>query len=236
MVMGSQWPRIFPDPKKAPADAPLAVGGPLSVEMLLSAYAQGIFPWYSEGEPVYWWSPDPRMILPLADYHCPHGLKRVLKKGEWEITFDTDFMEVAKCCATVKRRGQKGTWITSEMIRAYGELHRKGFAHSVECWQQGRLAGGLYGISLGNIFFGESMFQHVSNASKVALHSLAGRLKDWNFSFIDCQLPTSHLATFGACPWPREKFLHALETGLKYPIRKGSWKTSPQAPTLKPFN
>ncbi len=228
--MGSQWPRIFPDPIKAPADAPLAMGGPLSVEMLLSAYAQGIFPWYSEGEPVYWWSPDPRMVLPLADYHCPHGLKRALKKGGWEITFDTAFLEVAKCCSTVKRRGQKGTWITPEMIKAYGKLHTEGYAHSVECWRENRLAGGLYGISLGNIFFGESMFQHLPNASKIAFHSLVDRLREWNFSFIDCQMETAHLASFGARPWPREKFLQALETGLAFPTRKGSWKTSSQSP------
>ncbi len=224
--MTSEWRVTFPDPRQAPADAPLAVGGELSVDMLLSAYAQGIFPWYSEGEPIYWWSPDPRMVLPLEDYHCPHGLKRVLQKEEWEITFDTAFLKVAEYCATVERQGQEGTWITAEMREAYGELHDKGFAHSVECWQAGRLAGGLYGISLGNLFFGESMFQHVSNASKVALHSLVVQLKDWNFSFIDCQLQTPHLATFGASPWPREKFLLALQEGLKCPTIMGPWNSS----------
>ncbi len=228
--MGSQWPKIFTDPEEAPADAPLAMGGPLSVEILLSAYAQGIFPWYSEGEPVYWWSPDPRMVLPLAEYHCPHGLKRVLNKEGWEITFDTAFVQVAENCATVERRGQKGTWITPEMLKAYGELHAEGYAHSVECWQEKHLVGGLYGISLGNMFFGESMFQHVANASKVALHSLVCRLRKWDYSFIDCQLETAHLATFGARPWRREKFLHALESGLACPTRKGSWTSFASAP------
>ncbi len=216
---------IFPDPRRAPADAPLAMGGDLSVETLLSAYSQGIFPWYSEGEPIYWWSPDPRMVLPVAEYHCPHGLRRVLNKGGWEITFDTEFSKIVDCCSSVERPGQKGTWITDEMRAAYRELHLAGYAHSVESWKDGRLAGGLYGISLGNLFFGESMFHNVSNASKVAFHALMKQLSEWDFALVDCQLQTGHLATLGARPWPRKTFLETLEKSLRCPTRVGRWNS-----------
>ena len=165
------------------------------------------------------------MVLPLAEYHCPRGLRRTLKRGGWKITFDTGFSEVVDCCSTLTRRGQEGTWITREMRAAYENLHDSGYAHSVECWKDDQLAGGLYGVSLGNIFFGESMFNHLSNASKVAFHSLVQQLKEWNFSLIDCQLPTEHLASLGARPWPRKTFLEALQKALRFPTKVGSWNT-----------
>ena len=214
----------FPDPENAPGDYPLAVGGDLSPERLIFAYSLGIFPWYSEGEPVLWWSPDPRMVLFPQNLKVSRSLKKILKKKIFEIKFDTDFERVINMCASVKRKGQAGTWITPEMIKAYTELHRLGFAHSVEVYKEGELVGGLYGVSLGGVFFGESMFHTVSDASKVAFVYLVEKLKQWNFDLIDCQQSTPHMARFGAVEISRKEFLDRLRQSLKKPTKSGKWK------------
>ncbi|MDQ7055667.1 MAG: leucyl/phenylalanyl-tRNA--protein transferase [Persephonella sp.] len=163
------------------------MGGDLSPERLIFAYSLGIFPWYSEGEPILWWSPDPRMVLFPQNLKVSRSLKKILKKNIFQIEFDTEFERVINMCASVKRKGQTGTWITPEMVEAYTQLHRLGFAHSVEVYKDGELVGGLYGVSLGGVFFGESMFHTVPDASKVAFVHLVERLKQWNFDMIDCQ-------------------------------------------------
>ncbi|MGE9294475.1 MAG: leucyl/phenylalanyl-tRNA--protein transferase, partial [Puniceicoccales bacterium] len=213
----------FPDPRYAPADAPLAVGGDLSVLRLIEAYSRGIFPWYNAGEPILWWSPDPRFVLLPRELKVSHSLKKELKKDCWEVTFDQAFGQVIRGCAHANRPGQDGTWIVDEMIKAYHELHAAGYAHSVECWHEGKLAGGLYGVSLGAAFFGESMFHRVPNASKVAFVGLVERLRQWEFQLIDCQQPTRYLASFGATCWPRELFLRTLGNAVSAPTRMGKW-------------
>ncbi len=211
----------FPDPYTAPADFPLAFGGDLSPERLLFAYSLGIFPWYSEGEPIMWWSPDPRMVLFPQDLKISRSLKKMLKK--FEVSFDRDFERVIKMCASVKRKGQEGTWITPEMVDAYIRLHKLGYAHSVEVYLNGELVGGLYGVSIGRTFFGESMFHTVSNASKVGFVHLVERLKSWNFDIIDCQQSTQHMARFGAVDISRKKFLDILKKSVKKPSIVGNW-------------
>ena len=211
----------FPDPYTAPADFPLAFGGDLSPERLLFAYSLGIFPWYSEGEPIMWWSPDPRMILFPQDLKISRSLKKVLKK--FDVSFDREFERVIKMCASVKRKGQEGTWITPEMVDAYIRLHKLGYAHSVEVYLNGKLVGGLYGVSIGRTFFGESMFHTVSNASKVGFVHLVERLKSWNFDMIDCQQSTPHMARFGAVDISRKKFLDILKKSVKKPSIVGNW-------------
>jgi len=213
----------FPDPYKAPKDFPLAVGGDLSPDRLLFAYSLGIFPWYSEGEPVLWWSPDPRMVLFPENLKISRSLKKVLKNKGFEIRFDTDFERVIKMCATVKRPGQEGTWLTEEMINAYIKLHKLGYAHSVETYLNGELVGGLYGVSIGKTFFGESMFHTVSDASKVAFVHLVRKLKEWDFDMIDCQQSTPHMARFGAVDIPRKEFLDKLKESIKKPSIVGKW-------------
>ncbi len=211
----------FPDPYTAPADFPLAFGGDLSPERLLFAYSLGIFPWYSEGEPIMWWSPDPRMVLFPQDLKISRSLKKVLKK--FDVSFDREFERVIKMCASVKRKGQEGTWITPEMVDAYIRLHKLGYAHSVEVYLNGELVGGLYGVSIGRTFFGESMFHTVSNASKVGFVHLVERLKSWNFDIIDCQQSTPHMAKFGAVDISRKKFLDILKKSVKKPSIVGNW-------------
>ena len=213
----------FPDPRTAPEDAPLALGGDLSVSRLLEAYSRGIFPWFSDGEPILWWSLDPRFVLAPGDCKINHGLRRELKKDVWEITFDHAFAEVIRSCKGAPRPDQDGTWITADMIAAYEGLHEAGYAHSVECWREGKIVGGLYGVSLGGVFFGESMFHKTANASKIAFAALVDRLVEWEFDLIDCQQPTDHLATFGAECIPRDEFLDILEEALKRPPRLGKW-------------
>ncbi len=209
----------FPDPYKAPKDYPLAVGGDLSPERLIFAYSIGIFPWYSEGEPILWWSPDPRMVLFPEELKISRSLKKVLKNKSFEIKFNTNFEEVIKNCATVKRKGQDGTWITDEMMQAYITLHKLGFAHSVETYLNGKLVGGLYGVAIGGAFFGESMFYKVSDASKVAFVHLVWHLQKKGFDIIDCQQSTPHMARFGAREIPRSKFLDILNTSVKKKIK-----------------
>jgi len=221
--MNSRFTNAFPDPNEAPADAPLAFGGDLSVPRLLEAYHSGIFPWFSEGEPILWWSPDPRFVLRPGELKVSHSLKRSLKQPHWQITYDTAFEDVIRACASAKRPGQHGTWIVEDMIAAYTALHKQGYAHSVECWREGKLVGGLYGVSLGAAFFGESMFHRCPDASKVAFVHLVRRLVEWKFQFIDCQQPTRYLASFGATCWPRSTFLQTLADALDQPTRRGKW-------------
>jgi leucyl/phenylalanyl-tRNA--protein transferase len=213
----------FPDPRLADRSGLLAVGGDLRPERLLNAYALGIFPWYSEDQPILWHSPDPRFVLEPSGFHLPRSLAKTIRRVPFEFRLDTAFEDVIDACALASRPGQSGTWITPEMRDAYVELHRLGFAHSAESWLGGRLVGGLYGVSLGSAFFGESMFAEVSEASKVAFSALVERLVAWGFTLIDCQQETEHLARFGAEPWPRAKFLDALEAAVEAPTRRGRW-------------
>jgi leucyl/phenylalanyl-tRNA--protein transferase len=184
----------------------LAAGGDLSSARLLEAYRHGIFPWFSEGEPILWWSPDPRMVLFPEEFKVSHSLCKTLRNGRHEVRFDSAFERVMRACAA-PREGASGTWIHEEMIAAYCELHRMGYAHSVETWMDGELVGGLYGMALGRMFYGESMFSLRSDASKIALAHLAAQLKKWNFGMIDCQMNTPHLASLGACEIPRKEFI-----------------------------
>lgn len=214
----------FPPPELAREDGLLAIGGDLSVDRLILAYRMGIFPWYSEGEPIFWWSPDPRMVLFPDEFRVSRRLRRTLKGGAFSITMDTAFSEVVEACAAARYPGREGTWITSDMLDAYSALHQAGYAHSIECWRDGRLAGGLYGISLGACFFGESMFSAESNASKVALASLVSHSRAWGFNVIDCQIPSKHLETIGAREIPRTHFLKLVAEGLRSPTRRGRWR------------
>ncbi len=213
----------FPPPRLA-EDGLLAVGGDLSIDRLLLAYQNGIFPWYSEGEPILWWSPDPRMLLYTDQMHISTSLRRNLRRGVFYVTFDQAFPQVIRACAQTPRPGQDGTWITAEMLAAYIDLHHAGYAHSVECWQDGQLLGGLYGLSLGACFFGESMFSHASNASKTAMAILAAQCQQWGFPFIDCQVPNPHLASLGAQEIPRATFLKQLRKTQQTKTRKGPWQ------------
>ena len=219
---------VFPPPERA-VDGLLAVGGDLSPERLLLAYRSGIFPWYSDDLPILWHSPDPRCVLPVDRVHAGRTLRRAVNKGVYEIRFDTAFERVIATCQTTPRAGQDGTWITGEMLDAYVELHRLGYAHSVEAWREGELAGGLYGVSLGRVFFGESMFARQADASKVALVSLAARIARWGFRFIDSQVPTPQTEALGAELWPRERFLKVLATEVAFPTRRGSWSVEEPA-------
>jgi len=215
---------VFPPPCLAISEGLLAVGGDLSPERLLLAYRSGIFPWYNEGEPILWWSPDPRLVLLPGEFRVSRRLARKLRQEPFRITMDTAFRAVIETCATVSRKGQAGTWILPEMVEAYIRLHEIGYAHSVECWQDGRLAGGMYGVSLGRCFFGESMFHVVTDASKAALAALVDRAKQWQFTMIDCQVPNLHLIRLGAREMPRAQFLELLERSLDAPDRRGKWR------------
>jgi leucyl/phenylalanyl-tRNA---protein transferase len=200
----------------------LAAGGELSVERLLEAYRRGIFPWYSDGQPVLWWSPDPRMILVPAEIAISRSLRKRVRRRDCEIRTDTRFGEVMRACAE-PREGQAGTWITDEMVAAYAALHREGYAHSVETWVGGELVGGLYGVSIGRMFFGESMFARASDASKIALAHLARQTERWHFGLIDCQMSTPHLESLGAREVARKDFMRALSELVNYPTRLGRW-------------
>ena len=199
------------------------MGGDLAHTRLLLAYSQGIFPWYSEGEPILWWSPDPRLVLYPDELKVSKSLNKIINKGEFNITVDCAFERVIKECARVRLENQEGTWIVDEMVKAYCNLHESGFAHSVEAWADNRLAGGLYGVSLGSCFFGESMFTRVSNASKVAFVALAEHLRSLNFALIDCQITTGHLTRFGAREISRPRYLYELAEALKAPTLNGKW-------------
>jgi leucyl/phenylalanyl-tRNA--protein transferase len=216
-------PQAFPPPHLADENGLLAVGGDLSPQRLIAAYARGIFPWYNEGLPILWHCPDPRFVLEPSKLHVPKSLRKELKRGTYEVKLDTAFREVISACAETRRPGQRGTWITDEMYEGYVELHELGLAHSAESWRDGKLLGGLYGVSLGSVFYGESMFARGPDASKVAFASLVEQLIAWGFTLIDCQQQTEHLARFGAEAWPRKKFLSALAHGLHAPTRQGRW-------------
>ncbi len=214
---------IFPPPQLADKTGLLAVGGDLCKERLLLAYSLGIFPWYSLDEPILWWSPDPRLVLYPGEITLSKSLEKVIKKGVFDVTFDAAFGQVIKLCAFAGRRKNEGTWILPEMIDAYCALQESGYAHSVEAWKDGTLAGGLYGVSLGRCFFGESMFTLESNASKVAFACLVKYLAENSFDLIDCQVSTGHLKRFGAREIPRSLFLKQLKKALALPTLNGKW-------------
>lgn len=200
----------------------LAAGGDLSPDRLLEGYRLGIFPWYSEGDPILWWSPDPRMVLYPAELKISRSLGKTLRNRRYEVRFDFAFGRVIESCAA-PRRGEPGTWISEAMVAAYLELHRIGYAHSVETWIDGELAGGLYGVALGGVFFGESMFSRARDASKIALAALVAHLKAADFGLIDCQMHTRHLETLGAREIPRVRFSRLLEELIHYPRSPGTW-------------
>ncbi len=212
----------FPPPSHAEPSGLLAIGGDLSSERLLVAYSLGIFPWYDK-PPILWFSPDPRMVIEPAQLHVARRLRRRLRHGAFELRLDSAFARVIRSCAEVPRDGEPGTWITPDMIDAYTSLHEQGYAHSAEAWRGDELVGGVYGVSLGGAFFAESMFHRATDASKAALTALVWQLEAWGFGLVDCQLPTPHLASLGAKPWPRARFLAALEAALAAPTRRGPW-------------
>jgi leucyl/phenylalanyl-tRNA--protein transferase len=215
----------FPPASLAPPEGLLALGGDLSPERLLLAYRHGIFPWYNEDEPILWWSPDPRFVLFPSELKVSKSMRPYFNQGKFTVTYDRCFEEVMHSCGEINRKGQDGTWISPDMIEAYTRLHSQGFAHSVEVWQQGTLVGGLYGIALGKVFFGESMFAHVSNASKFGFISLVRQLESNGFQLIDCQQQTQHLGSLGARPIQRREFLHLLTRLIgEYPDSAESWQ------------
>ncbi|NIP31158.1 MAG: leucyl/phenylalanyl-tRNA--protein transferase [Candidatus Dadabacteria bacterium] len=214
---------VFPDPMKSDPSGLLAIGGDLSVERLLLAYKMGIFPWYSEDQPILWFSPDPRLIINLNDYKPSKSLLKIANSGKFKVKADLNFQKVIENCAIVRRFGQSGTWITSEMKNAYVQLHNKGYAHSFETYLENELVGGLYGVSLGGAFFGESMFHVVSNASKVAFYHLVQKCIELNIDFIDSQIPTDHMKNLGGKEIPREEFLRVLKKSLKKKTVCGKW-------------
>jgi leucyl/phenylalanyl-tRNA--protein transferase len=214
----------FPDPRSAPDEGLLAYGGDLSSSRILTAYKQGIFPWYSQGDPILWWSPNPRLILYPHNFKVKKSFRRVLRSGKFSVTFDQRFSDVIRYCATVPRDGQNSTWIVPEMEEAYIRLHEEGFAHSVEVYKEEKLVGGLYGISLGKAFFGESMFSLVPDASKVAFKALSDVLGRRGYDFIDCQMKTDHMISLGAEVVEREVFLDMLENTLEKLTDSGSWQ------------
>jgi leucyl/phenylalanyl-tRNA--protein transferase len=221
----------FPDPELAEPDGLLAVGGDLSPERLVAAYAAGIFPWFSEGSPILWWSPDPRLVLDPAWLHVPRSLARTARRRRYAVTADRAFDRVIRACADARRPDQDGTWITEEMVEAYVRLHRLGLAHSFEAWEGDALAGGLYGVSLGAAFFGESMFAARPDASKVAFVRSVEWLAGRGVRLVDCQVRTEHLARFGAREIPRGEFLARLAEALEAPTRRGPWDlAAPPAP------
>ncbi|MDZ7642036.1 MAG: leucyl/phenylalanyl-tRNA--protein transferase [Desulfurivibrio sp.] len=207
---------FFPPPELARPDGLLAMGGDLEPERLLLAYSQGIFPWYSPGEPILWWAPDPRMVLFPAEFHGSRRLARKLRQGYFSFTINHDFTAVIRACAEIPRPGQEGSWLDEEMITAYHRLHVMGHAHSVECWRDGALVGGLYGVSLGRVFFGESMFSRVADASKASLAHLVAGLKEAGCLLIDCQVPSDHLFRLGGRLIPGRLFQQTLALANDY--------------------
>ena len=214
---------VFPDPALANADGLLAVGGDLHVERLLLAYKKGIFPWFDDNSPILWWSPPQRCVIEPDQFHVSRSLRRVARQKRFRITFDRAFDQVIRACAETRIDQGKETWITPEMRRAYCALNEAGFAHSVEAWDGGVLVGGIYGISLGRAFFGESMFKRATNASKVAFYELTRKLQEWRFDFIDCQITNSHLIRLGAYEISRKSFLDRLDRALQFRTIMGPW-------------
>lgn len=214
---------VFPNPELAEEDGLLAVGGDLSPKRLLAAYSMGIFPWYGEGDPILWWTLNPRLIVLPIEAKFSKSLLKIVKNKEFEIRIDTCFSDVIQNCAVIQRENQKETWITNDMINAYIKLHELGYAHSFETFQNNKLVGGLYGVSIGKMFAGESMFYLVSNASKVAFYYLVAYIKKMEFNFIDCQQPTNHLISLGARPVSRKLFLQLLYKSMQHESLKGKW-------------
>ena len=213
----------FPPPHFAGREGLLAVGGDLSTERLLLAYRMGIFPWFSDHDPILWWSPDPRLVLYPFNIHVPKRLRRTIRQDIFTVTSDTAFEQVINRCARIRIESGEGTWITDAMMKAYCRLFAAGYAHSVETWQDDMLVGGLYGVSIGGCFFGESMYSEVSNASKVALVSLCMFLQKRGFDMVDCQLPTDHLLWMGAEEISRSAFLKQLQVSMRKNTLKGPW-------------
>lgn len=214
----------FPNARDAAEEGLLAFGGDLNPNRILKAYRNGIFPWFNPGDPILWWSPNPRLILYPKDFKTNKSFRRVLRNKGFEVRFDTNFEAVITHCGNVSREDQEGTWLTEEMKEAYIKLHDMGFAHSIETYYEGELVGGLYGIAMGRAFFGESMFSLMSNASKVAIKALSSICAKKSYDFIDCQVATPHLIRWGAKSVERETFLDALELTLEKPTDFGSWR------------
>lgn len=221
ITVGSTFPPV--ESALAEPNGLLAAGDDLSADRLLDAYSRGIFPWYAEGQPVLWWSPDPRMVLEIAAFRLHRSLAKVVRNGGFEIRVDTAFGQVMRCCAKVPRRGQDGTWITPAVVEAYGELHARGNAHSVEAWRSDRLVGGLYGVCIGRMFFGESMFALERDASKVALAHLVAMLRAKGFPLIDCQQETVHLASLGGKPVSRRQFIERVAQAVSASVPSEPW-------------
>jgi len=226
---------VFPRPELATPEGLLAVGGDLRPERLLLAYGSGIFPWPVQGYPPLWHSPDPRFVLPPPTLTTSRSLRQTLRKRPFSLTLDTAFRDVMSACSEVPRPGQDGTWITDEMLDAYTTLHELGFAHSVEAWQDGRLVGGLYGVSIGACFCGESMFARVSDASKVAFVHFVRQLQDWGYNMIDCQVKSEHLSSLGAEDLPRRQFIARLNQWCELPGVPGPWRFDSATGAIEPL-
>jgi leucyl/phenylalanyl-tRNA---protein transferase len=231
----SDPPDAFPDVADAltEPDGLLAAGGDLNASRLLAAYRIGIFPWYDDGQPILWWSPDPRCVLRVDDLHVSRRLRQQLRKSTAELRFNHAFTDVIRACAG-ERKSQQGTWITRDMITAYEQLHADGWAHSIEVWDGDALTGGIYGLSIGRVFFGESMFSAKANASKIALVGLTGQMKATGLEIIDCQVVSQHLMTLGATVIPRAEFTQILDTACDPPSQTENWpeKSTPAAELL----
>lgn len=217
----------FRDPKRADPSGVVAMGGTLDRERLLEAYRVGIFPWYNDEMPVLWHSPDPRMVLLASNLYVGRSLKKQIRRRPYRLSMDCAFEQVMRHCAQTPRPGQDGTWITDDMLQAYVELHASGFAHSIEAWDGDSLVGGLYGVSLGGAFFGESMFALAPDASKIAFVHAVRQFQSWGIDLVDCQVHTEHLERFGGEEWPRAYFLRELAQRVKRPTRRGTWRFEP---------
>jgi leucyl/phenylalanyl-tRNA--protein transferase len=233
-------PATFPPSELAlvEPDGLLAVGGDLTPEWLLLAYSKGIFPWFNPGEPILWWTPNPRSVLFIDNLKIRRSLRQTINKkfrdGDFRVSLDEDFRGVVEACSKVPRPGQDGTWITGEMLSAYTDLHKGGHAHSVEVWENNNLVGGLYGVAIGKMFYGESMFAKVTDASKIALVALAMQLKQWGFTTIDCQIETPHLVSLGAENIARKKFEEIISTQSQQKLTPQKWQLDPHWPALIP--
>lgn len=226
MILLNPHELIFPHPDTATREGVVAIGGDLSVERLLLAYQYGYFPWYNPDEPIIWWHPDPRFVLFTEDVRVTKSMRSYFSQEKFRLTFDQDFDGVINACECIKRKDQPGTWITESIKEAYGDLHRLGYAHSVEVWKGDLLVGGLYGVSIGKVFFGESMFSEVSNSSKFALISLARILRRHGYEIIDCQMPNQHLKSMGGRFIKRDQFLNILRSNFMQVTVLGNWEES----------
>lgn len=223
----------FPPAWLARSDGLLCIGGDLSAQRILLAYENGIFPWFSESEPILWWSPDPRLVLFPDNIKISRSLNKKIKKDYFHLTVDSAFEETILSCSKPRRKEYAGTWLVEEMINAYVHLHKLGYAHSIETWKEDRLVGGLYGICLGGVFFGESMFSFENDASKIALATLANHLKQYQFDLIDCQVTTNHLLSMGATEIPRNSYLDIIQKSVKRTDIKNIW--NPNIPLTVPY-